>query len=74
MYGSEGGDDLNQLQIQTLDHEEAGITIDGKIEEAVWRGIPYYDNMLVSIPDLGEPAKYATKLRFFATEKGYTSA
>ena len=70
VYGSEGGVDLNQLRIQTLDHEEAGITIDGRIEEAVWRGIPYYDNMLVSIPDLGEPAKYATKLRFFATEKG----
>ena len=70
VYGSEAGIDLNELQIQTLDHEAANITIDGRIEEATWRDIPYYDNMRVSIPALGEPAKYATKVRFFATEKG----
>jgi hypothetical protein len=70
VYGSEGGIDLNELQIQTLDHDAANVTIDGVIEEAVWRGIPYYDNMRVSIPDLGTPAKYSTKVRLFATEKG----
>ena len=70
VYGSEGGIDLNELQIQTLDHDAADVTIDGVIEEAVWRGIPYYDNMRVSIPDLGTPAKYSTKVRLFATEKG----
>ena len=68
VYGSEGGIDLNELQIQTLDHDAANVTIDGVIEEAVWRGIPYYDNMRVSIPDLGTPAKYFTKVRLFATE------
>ena len=70
VYGSEGGIDLNELQIQTLDHDAANVTIDGVIEEAVWRDIPYYDNMRVSIPDLGTPAKYFTKVRLFATEKG----
>ena len=75
VFGSEAGVDLHQLSIQTLDHAGASITIDGRIDEAVWQGIPYYDNMGVSIPDLGTDAEFATKIRLFATEKGlYISA
>ena len=31
----------------------------------------YYDNMGVSIPDLGTDAEFSTKMRMFATEKGF---
>ena len=58
------------MTIQRLDHAAADNTVDGRIEEATWRSIPYYDNMGVSIPDLGTKAEYATKIRLFATEKG----
>jgi hypothetical protein len=75
VFGSEAGVDLHQLQIQTLGHADAEITIDGRIDEAVWQGISYYDNMGVSIPDLGTDAEFSTKIRLFATEKGlYVSA
>ena len=70
-FDTEAGVDLYELKIQTLDHEAAQITVDGRIDEAVWRGIPYYDNMGVSIPDLGTDAEYPTKMRMFATEKGF---
>lgn len=70
VFDTEAGVDLHQLKIQTLDHDAASITIDGRIDEATWRSIPYYDNMGVSIPDLGTKAEYATKMRLFATEKG----
>ena len=71
VFGSEAGVDLHQLKIQTLDHEAAAIVIDGSIDEATWRRIPYYDNMGVSIPDTGADAEYPTKMRMFATEKGF---
>lgn len=75
VFDTEAGVDLHQLKIQTLDHADANITIDGRIDETVWLGIPYYDNMGVSIPDLGTSAEYETKIRLFATEKGlYISA
>jgi hypothetical protein len=75
VYGSEANVDLHQLQIPTLEHGSSNITLDGRIDESTWREIPYYDNMRVSIPDIGEPAKYSTKVRLFATEKGlYISA
>jgi hypothetical protein len=71
VFDTEAGVDLHEVKIQTLDHEAAQITIDGRIDEAVWRTIPYYDNMRVSIPDLGTEAEYATRMRMFATEKGF---
>ncbi len=75
VFGTEAGVDLHQLKIQTVDHTSASITIDGRIDEAVWQGIPYYDNMGVSIPDLGTDAEFSTKIRLLATEKGlYVSA
>lgn len=71
VFDTEAGVDLHELKIQTIDHETAQITVDGRIDEAIWRGIPYYDNMGVSIPDLGTDAEFSTKMRMFATEKGF---
>ena len=71
VFDTEAGVDLHELSIQTLDDAAAEVTIDGRIDEAVWRNIPYYDNMGVSIPDLGTDAEFPTKMRMFATEKGF---
>ncbi len=71
VFDTEAGVDLHELSIQTLDDAAAEVNIDGRIDEAVWRDIPYYDNMGVSIPDLGTDAEFPTKMRMFATEKGF---
>ena len=71
VFDTEAGVDLHELSIQTLDDAAAEVTIDGRIDEVVWRNIPYYDNMGVSIPDLGTDAEFPTKMRMFATEKGF---
>ncbi len=71
VFDIEAGVDLHELSIQTLDDAAAEVTIDGRIDEAVWRNIPYYDNMGVSIPDLGTDAEFGTKMRMFATEEGF---
>ncbi|MDB9756216.1 DUF5916 domain-containing protein [Pseudomonadales bacterium] len=75
VYGTEAGVDLNKLAMATFVDAEVGVEIDGKIDEIVWQDIAYFDNMRVSIPDIGTPGEYATKMRMFATEKGmYISA
>ena len=75
VYGTEAGVDLNKLAMATFVDAEVGVEIDGNIDESVWQDIAYFDNMRVSIPDIGTPGKYATKMRMFATEKGmYISA
>jgi len=75
VYGTEAGVDLNKLAMATFVDAEVGVVIDGQIDESVWQDIAYFDNMRVSIPDIGTPGKYATKMRMFATEKGmYVSA
>ena len=75
VYGTEAGVDLNKLAMATFVDAEVGVVIDGEIDEGVWQDIAYFDNMRVSIPDIGTPGKYATKMRMFATEKGmYVSA
>jgi hypothetical protein len=75
VYGTEAGVDLNKLAMATFVDAEVGVVIDGQIDEGVWQDIAYFDNMRVSIPDIGTPGKYATKMRMFATERGmYISA
>ena len=46
------------------------ITIDGRIDEAVWSQVPGYDNMLVMEPDTLEQPRYKTDVRFFYTDQG----
>ena len=70
VVGKEAGVDLHRLSIQTFAEADVDIVVDGKIDESLWQTLPYYDNMLVSIPALVTPAEYATQIRIFATEKG----
>ena len=46
------------------------VSLDGRLDEAFWQGIPYYDEFMVAVPDLGSRGDYETHVRFFTTEKG----
>ena len=70
VIGQEAGVDLHRLSIQTLAEADVHVVIDGKVDEALWQQLPYYDNMLVSIPALMTLAEYATQMRLFATQTG----
>ncbi len=60
----------HQIAIPTLPHREADITLDGRVEELVWRQVPAFDNMRVYIPGIGEPGEHPTEIRLLATDFG----
>ena len=70
VIGQEAGVDLHRVPIETLDESEFSVVIDGKVNEEVWGSLPYYDNMLVSVPALLTQPEYGTEIRMFATKKG----
>ena len=58
------------IEIQKFDEGEIGITLDGKVDEAIWQRVPYFDEFIVAVPAKGTPGEYRTELRVFATEQG----
>ena len=52
VIGQEAGVDLHRVPIDTFDESEVSVVIDGNVNEQIWRSLPYYDNMLVSVPAL----------------------
>ena len=66
---------IHRVAVPNLEHESAGIELDGLVKERVWSTLPAYDNMIVSVPGTGEVGHFPTHMRMFATEKGlYVSA
>jgi len=64
-------------RIEVADFREADldITLDGRVDEAIWQSLPYYDEFMVAVPAKGNPGEYETHMRLFATERGlYVSA
>jgi hypothetical protein len=61
---------VHRIAVRSYPDDAVTITVDGHIDEAVWREIPYHDNMIVSIPGTGEPGHYPTEMRIFATARG----
>ena len=68
------------LQLKTADGRvpiavsympDAEITVDGVIDEAEWKQLAVYDQMLVSNPDTLETPKYGTETRFLYTDDGF---
>jgi hypothetical protein len=70
VIGQEAGVDLHRVPIDTFDESEVSVVIDGNVNEEIWRSLPYYDNMLVSVPALLTQPEYGTEIRMFATKKG----
>ncbi|MDP3518176.1 MAG: DUF5916 domain-containing protein [Pseudohongiella sp.] len=68
-----GGAALAQDSVSALtkaDESEFDFTLDGKLDEAIWDRIPYFDGMRVITPDTLAPAAYETHTRIFYTERG----
>ena len=67
-----GGADATQEAIvpPRHDHASAGITIDGRLDEDIWRRVPAYDHMVVTTPDIRRRARYRTQTFLFYTERG----
>jgi len=68
------------LQLKTADGRvpiavsympDAEIAVDGVIDEAEWKQLAVYDQMLVSNPDTLETPKYGTETRFLYTDDGF---
>ena len=51
-------------------HPDAQVRIDGVIDESIWASLPVYDQMLVIDPDTLIEPEFATRTRFFYTDKG----
>ena len=60
----------HRIPVATFSEDQAAITLDGHIDEPIWRDVPYYDEFIVAVPDKGTPGEYATELRMFATKRG----
>ncbi len=60
--------DGDAIVVPRLDSAE--MTIDGRLDEAIWDDIPGYDNMTVVEPDTLTPASFRTVARYFYTDRG----
>lgn len=58
------------IHIPHVDHDEAAVKLDGRLDEAVWRRTAAYDHMMITGPDKGQPAVYRTHTFMFYTERG----
>jgi hypothetical protein len=70
LKGEQDGIPMYYISVETLQHSDADIKIDGVVDEPTWKTIPAFDYMLVSSPATGEPGDYKTETRLLATEKG----
>ena len=59
-----------RIQLPRLKEGEFDLRLDGRLDEAFWRSIPGYDNMLVTDPDTMEKPRYITDTRWFYTARG----
>ena len=57
-------------QLPQMDEDAANIRLDGRLDEGVWRNVPYIDGMRVVIPDTLAETAYETHTKIFYTERG----
>ncbi|MFP6815535.1 MAG: DUF5916 domain-containing protein [Pseudomonadales bacterium] len=60
----------HHIVVENLLDADVDIILDGRVDEPIWRQLPYYDNMIVYVPGTGEPGSYRTETRMLATERG----
>ena len=66
---------VHEISVVNFSHADVDIRLDGRVDEAIWDGVPFYDNMIVAVPGTGEPGHYRTETRMIATDRGlYVSA
>ncbi|MDO9476448.1 MAG: hypothetical protein Q7L07_07025, partial [Pseudohongiella sp.] len=57
-------------QLTRMDEGVADITLDGRLDEAVWQQVPVIDGMRVILPDTLAEASLRTDTKIFYTERG----
>ena len=57
-------------QMTQADESSIDFVLDGKLDEAIWQQVPYFDGMRVITPDTLAEASYETHTRIFYTERG----
>lgn len=57
-------------RLTRIDEADAGVRLDGFVDEAVWRDLPVIDGMRVIDPDTLAETPYETRIRMFYTERG----
>jgi len=62
--------DKEPVVLQKFTEEEHNITIDGHLDEPLWKTLRAYDEFVVIEPDTLIPPNHATHVRFFNTERG----
>ncbi len=65
-----GLDDGAAIVVPEFDEDAINFTLDGKLDEAVWREVRGYDDMRVLVPDTLAIPKHPTLMRYFYTKKG----
>ena len=58
------------LDIPYYDSENVDIIVDGKLDEELWKKVPYNDNFLMVTPSTGDKGRYQTHVAYFHTNKG----
>ncbi|MDX1480611.1 MAG: DUF5916 domain-containing protein [Woeseiaceae bacterium] len=58
------------LQLQRYDHDQAGIEIDGRLDEEAWRTVRVHSNLRVVEPDTLAVPVHETRIRLFYTDRG----
>jgi hypothetical protein len=64
LKGDLDGIPMHYINVQTREHADdadVDITLDGKVTESIWREVPAFDNMLVSVPGTGEKGDFPTE-------------
>ena len=57
-------------QLTQVDENGIDFVLDGKLDESIWRQVPYFDGMRVITPDILAQASYETHIKLFYTERG----
>jgi hypothetical protein len=70
LIGKLEGIPRHRIVVPNLPHADVDIILDGRVDEPIWRQVPYYDNMIVYVPGTGEPGSFPTETRMLATERG----
>lgn len=65
-----GGFDATLQPLIVPAYKNVSLSIDGRLDEAIWREIPSYDNMSVVQPDVLTTTSHATRTHLFYTDEG----
>ncbi|HAK52788.1 MAG TPA: hypothetical protein DCM54_12930 [Gammaproteobacteria bacterium] len=60
----------SDLNIPYYDSENVDISVDGNLDEKLWKKAAYHDDFVVVSPDLGETGRYRTLVSYFYTSRG----